>query len=1282
MMVGNARSCPKCGSPMVLRTAQRGKNKGGQFWGCSEFPGCKGIRDLAGEPVLALGDSRREPDPAGSSGVALGSLPVLWWESVRRSDYVFEYLSVGAIPGIFQKSIERDRETLQGLSQCLFLSRRGRRRHATDQSSLVGGLLAKILQRGLAPLPTLGVERRALDEHGLLDAVDDLEQGGVEVGWRLKAGSQLSVDQKSLRSALAKRGGFVLDPEFHAVSGSQTDLFDSPDEYSFLLNWVPTKLGPEAGHWFTPQAPLDILLASAGVGEGRGERRVDFLFAHPGGVPLVVEIDGPEHERDRRTDRERDESLRAIGIDVIRVPNIEVQAGRGPMLERVKQRCEEAFGATRATDSDGRAAKLVLECSTAARVQLAIARAIEYGWLTGGGKWDIVLTGAGPIAAAGVRDLLALMTALDRIYGGVSVPARCTIQVGNESEEQWIPDAKPGLLRRLGVPLRNKETLRIEADSFGSPFHAIPRDDRPDILIRSCHIPVKFSATFTTTRSRRSITLDSCEDAFTPLTEFLRQLYRKHRFRDGQAEAIFNVLRQADSVVLLPTGAGKSLIYQLAGILMPGITLVVDPLVALIEDQVEGLLGYGIDRAVPITSYSSTRQEGKRLRHQVERGEYLFAFISPERLQIQTFRDTLQALAQKTLINLAVVDEAHCVSEWGHDFRPAYLGLAQNLRTLAADDNQQAPPLLALTGTASRAVLRDMLADLGIPSNRSDLLIRPHSFDRPELSFRIAATPPDRALPTLRGILEGLPGFFRLSLASFFRPNADETMSGIVFVPTVNQAVYGLRGVSNEVEKVTNVRPAMYSGSPPKGMRSAEWEQVKRENAKNYKENRVPVLVATKAFGMGIDKPNIRYTIHFGIPSSLENFYQEAGRAGRDGRPANCIMVFSEFDQNRTDMLLDPDLALPELRARHQQIDRSFQAPDDVTRALWFHLQGFQGVDRELDQVSQLLDHIGDLSTKRVFEIPFPARSSQTRTDRGKDREIALSRLLRLELVGDYHVDYGKGRHVVVVNRFDYDQHYAAILDYVRASQPARVVQFTRRLNRIDDGDAHAAVLALARLMIEFTYDVIERSRRRMIQEVVRLSRRGKTDADIRMRLLDYLQEGLGAERLRLLVEKEQVSFEPWLDLIDKIQTPVEAGELRGLCIRELESTPDHPGLFLARAASESMCSDGDSEVTLRELANLLQSCRSFQVSEREVEKAIDGLVDFAASRAQELSPPLAEALLGPQAMSGSMPDSARARFLERHRELKNDIVFALVATYWLRTAAEQIDPTVDGYEY
>ena len=713
---------------------------------------------------------------------------------------------------------------------------------------------------------------------------------------------------------------------------------------------------------------------------------------------------------------------------------------------------------------------------------------------------------------------------------------------------------------------------------------------------------------------------------------------------------------------------------------MPGLTLVVDPLISLIEDQVEGLRAYGVDRAVSITSSLATREERTHLLARVERGEYQFVLHSPERLQSPEFRETLRALSETSLVNLAVIDEAHCVSEWGHDFRPAYLNLSNNLRRLGADRGAHPPPLLALTGTASRAVLRDMLADLGIDRNRSDALIRPESFDRAELSFEIVHTSPtEYPQAALRGVLNSLPGKFGFPRTEFYRPSGRNTASGIVFVPTVNARVHGLTDARDVVRKATGTDVTLYSGGPPRGIdNSDKWDTEKRDNAARFKSNRVPVLVATKAFGMGIDKPNIRYTVHFGMPGSLESFYQEAGRAGRDRQSARCTVIFSEYDQNRTDELLSPDRDLEELRTLWEKVSRNRQLDDDVTRALFFHLRTFNGMEREIRDVEYMLDEIGELSARRQVLLPFGKDE-----DSRKGRERAVCRLLRLGVIRDYEVEYGRRQFTIHVEKFDAERCRGSLLEYVCAAQPAKGRLFARRAAEIDSGNPRDAVLALARMLIEFTYDVVERSRRRMIQESALLARQSRDDKDIRVRLLDYLQEGLGAERIEQLLGSEEIDLAAWWDLVDKVQTPMDAGELRGLCVRALESYPDHPGLLLVRATAESMCSDHDDAVSSQGIgAAIRTSIAKYEHAQSEIESIIDSLFDLALTRAPDLGLPLTYALLD---LDDGEPDDKHRHLafaskmgLAKAHELGDSRVRVAAAARAIRGTVNQLASLVD----
>ena len=1084
-------------------------------------------------------------------------------------------------------------------------------------------------------------------------------------------------------SMASERLPFVLDPAYGFDPGSDVSLLQSDAEAAFLNEWVPAALGPSAGHWFTPQAPLDKLIESGGIGDGSGTRRIDFLFNHPGGPPLAIEIDGPEHDAAADVDAARDDSLRSIGIDVVRVTNAEVMNTRGTMLDRIRVKCQEAL--TRmpvATGNDKTVASLALQCATAAKVQLALARAIEYGWLTGGEDWEIDVRGAGSTTTAGVLDALELLTGFDVLYGGHVVPASCTVRTDDQSVVAWtLTDGGAWVeTTESKVP---RERVCVAVESLASPFHVSCDAGPADFVIRPAFIPALFATEQSFDLRRRAVTTATYQEASAPLTMFLRSIFRKREFRPMQGEAIVTALRQKDCVVLLPTGAGKSIIYQLAGLLMPGLTLVVDPIIALIEDQVEGLRAYGIDRAVPITG-AIVGAERERLLRRVERGEYQFVLHAPERLQSPQFRSTLRALVECSLVNLAVIDEAHCVSEWGHDFRPAYLNLGNNLRRHGADRDNSPPPLLALTGTASRAVLRDMLTDLGIDKSRSDALVRPESFDRSEIRFEIVRTSPaEDPQAALRGVLNAMPRKFGFPRTEFYRQSGSDTASGIVFVPTVGDRTHGLLNARNIARQASGSEVTIYSGRSPRRGDSSDdrrkWAGEKRENAAAFMANRVPVLVATNAFGMGIDKPNIRYTVHFGMPMSLESFYQEAGRAGRDRKLAQSSVIFSEYDETRSGELLDLDLDLETLHECFQEVNRDRHTGDDVTRALWFHLQAFGGAGPEVEDAGALIDAIGDLSCNQRLDHPFEGDGDRKR------QEKTLCRLLRLGVICDYEVDFGGKKFVIHVDPFDFDGCKQRLTDYLRAAKPGKSQPLVRRVEEISGDRPRDAALALTRMLIEFTYDEIERSRRRSILEAVLLARHASSDSEVRKRLLDYLQEGFDSGRIGQLLESEEVKLSAWWELVESVQTEIDAGELRGLCIRALESDPDHPGLLLTRALAEAMCSDHDASVSSKGIGTAIRAgVETYEISRTDIDATVDEMFDLAATKARNLGLPLTVALLD---LANAEPEFAFVGRTASRRaaELDDPRVRAVMATQQIRNVVDQLgraaDRMVRGYE-
>ena len=523
----------------------------------------------------------------------------------------------------------------------------------------------------------------------------------------------------------------------------------------------------------------------------------------------------------------------------------------------------------------------------------------------------------------------------------------------------------------------------------------------------------------------------------------------------------------------------------------------------------------------------------------------------------------------------------------------------------------------------TRAVLRDVFTELEIDRSKTEALVRPDSFDRSELRFHITRSERNQdADAALRGTLNALPEKFGLPKEEFFRPAGRNTASGIVFVPFVNSRSHGVMGTLGDVRTASNANVTHYSGGAPRGLEKS-WEYKKRENVRSFKSNAAPVLVATKAFGMGIDKPNIRYTIHLGMPGSLEGFYQEAGRAGRDRKPALCTVVFFEFDPDRTDDLLDPSLDLDEMRTLFGTTAKKRRQDDDITRCLWFHLNSFAGEKQELTAIERILDAVESFEKSDVVDLPF-----WDGAENSKSQEKAIFRLVKIGVFKDYEVLFGSRLYRVYVSDFDLDRCKSNLFEYVQSAQPGRIKVFARKLSEIVDGTAKPNALRLAELLIDFTYDVIERSRRRAIQEAILLARTAKNDEEIRHRLLDYLQEGMGAESLDLLLDQTDVRLEEWREMFDKVYTPVDAGEMRGITIRALESYPDHPGLLLLRSVSEAMCSDADDVTASQTLHAAFNAGKErYDLPQEDLIETLSWLSDIAASRTRDLAPPRGLAL-------------------------------------------------------
>lgn len=359
--------------------------------------------------------------------------------------------------------------------------------------------------------------------------------------------------------------------------------------------------------------------------------------------------------------------------------------------------------------------------------------------------------------------------------------------------------------------------------------------------------------------------------------EALTRYFGYDSFRPGQQGIVEALLAGRDVLGVMPTGAGKSVCYQIPAALSPGATLVISPLISLMRDQVDALNDLGLPAAFINTT--QTPDEQAMVFAQAAAGQIKLLYVAPERLETGRFRD----FAARTPISLIAVDEAHCVSQWGQDFRSSYLGIGDFIAGLP-----QRPPVGAFTATATERVRRDIVGLLGLRNPAVTVT----GFDRPNLYFDVVK----------------LETKYRAAwVARYVADHPDE--SGIVYCATRKTT----EALADTLNQMGHPAVAYHGGMSPDAREAAQ---------RNFITDKVPVVVATNAFGMGIDKSNVRYVIHHNLPESIEAYYQEAGRAGRDGEPSRCTLLWNESDIVTRRRLLDNDYENERLTPEEQEIVR------------------------------------------------------------------------------------------------------------------------------------------------------------------------------------------------------------------------------------------------------------------------------------------------------------------------------------------------------------------------
>ncbi len=759
------------------------------------------------------------------------------------------------------------------------------------------------------------------------------------------------------------------------------------------------------------------------VGKDVGEdlfafQTMDFLLEFPKAENfpkgLVIEIDGQQHDSEpqKSKDNLRNHFANQNGYQTVRIKTSEVNAIPPAKQNQITQYLlhpysqyfnqnisNPLFNSETGLDY----LQLFLSPFGIARVQKAFIKAIKKNLV------DIerenlsiaIIERDLPCGKSAIEDLLVQIENLSLLQNGekLKLPkinltiyntiefAECKLNEDNETQlfSDAIDFSQFDLT--IDISILNCSTFLNKPTNISS---------NKTIVIRSTHhVEEKRKFNFYPTIEYTNAPNHREHESIESLNFFLQSLFRKQSFREGQVEILSKALEKKNPIALLPTGAGKSLTYQIASLLQPGLTIVVDPIKALMKDQDENLKNASIDGTVYINSSLSAAEKKENIKRYSE-GEFLFAFVSPERFVIEEFRNSIASIPNYNR-NFAycVIDEAHCVSEWGHDFRTAYLKLGDNSRKICFSGHEgEYISTLGLTGTASFDVLSDVQREVGL-QNDSDI-IRPEKLERKELKFKIKNTTAtlvggltewnvksavyDATKNLLRNTLNtDLMSEFNTDDFSFFaRANSANSNCGIIFCPYATGPFFSVKNVADFLRQTYPSISHLigeYHGS-------GDANDITQDKFKN---NEITILVATKAFGMGIDKPNIRFTVHVTHPISIEGFYQEAGRAGRDRKKAFCYI----FHCN--------NLMLPSGSTVSRDIQESFL------------YNSFKGRDYEKNVTFDLLDR-----------ITFPHTPKKNKIE----QEI-------LEEVGQ-EIKFGKPYpatqpHTIYINGEQFGQNYGSI---------------------------------------------------------------------------------------------------------------------------------------------------------------------------------------------------------------------------------------------------------------
>ncbi|MAO64107.1 MAG: hypothetical protein CL666_03835 [Balneola sp.] len=743
---------------------------------------------------------------------------------------------------------------------------------------------------------------------------------------------------------------------------SQKLQSDSSFEYSLF-----GLLEDEFGEWIhtilCQQVPITDLAPGA---LEYVQQRVDFLIPFP--MPIndikgfVIEMDGGQHQDYGETDldKRRNNILLHHGYATIRIAAGDSHAEKLNKLQQLRQYLDhEVFKSYKRSDAepDELVNRLIILPLAIGRVQLSVVKGILSNpeWLNEPSINIAVIEDEDYLSGMAIDDLNQWVSHLSVLTENSSLPIFSYDVFKNAGE---IEDS-------------SQYHAVVDISMYHSMMEDEPKEFPNSIVIRNAPLYQNADRTITTGPHIKFKEFGTFENSNWEETEpdrveslryFLRSLFRKKDFRKGQLPILNRALTGQSVIGLLPTGGGKSLTYQLSALMHPGVCMVIDPIISLMRDQVKGLRNHWIDACHFINSSIKTREKKVEIQKKISDGKALFFFISPERLLIEDFRSYLHTMSKDSdpvYYNYCVIDEAHCVSEWGHDFRTSYLSVAENAMRycITHPEGLDTIPIFALTATASYDVLTDIQRELSGNDMSfrigEEAIVELDEYTRDELTFKIQEIDSKdlygaKGFDLKKKLSEKKNEYLKEILLRHDNDLKDQ--AGLIFTPHRSH-YFGItdrfKPKSNGNGVLDNLRSDVGRLSHKMGFfmgsddENKSVQDISLTNQDKFLSGELNLLVATKAFGMGIDKNDIRFTVHYNYPSSIESFLQEAGRAGRDEEPSSCYLLYTNPNSLEQDV--------------------EFEVNE------YFHKSTYKGADKEKSIIEELLHKIHE--PDRTYEL-------------------------------------------------------------------------------------------------------------------------------------------------------------------------------------------------------------------------------------------------------------------------------------------------------------------------